>query len=116
MEILIKKLLITIVKKWKKILKDNPIIYKEKLTKKCKKGYYKGSMVADPGNTFHFYRQDPDGTWSHKPGTLPITKLDADKLPIYTPYTSNRDYSTLEMMILLIIQNSVVIIVFQVMN
>ena len=78
----------------KKILKDNPIIYKEKLTKKCKKGYYKGSMVADPGNTFHFYRQDPDGTWSHKPGTLPITKLDADKLPIYTPYTSNRDYST----------------------
>ena len=77
-----------------KILKDNPIIYKEQLTKKCKKGYYKGSMVTDPGNTFHFYRQNPDGTWSHKPGTLPITKLDADDLPIYTPFTSNRDYTT----------------------
>ena len=51
-------------------------------------------MVTDPGNTFHFYRQNPDGTWSHKPGTLPITKLDADDLPIYTPYTSNRDYTT----------------------
>lgn len=75
-----------------KILKDNPVIYKEQLTKKCKKGYYKGSMVADPGNTFHFYRQNKDGTWSHKPGTLPITQLDADDLPIYTPYTSNRDY------------------------
>ena len=44
-----------------KILKDNPVIYKEQLTKKCKKGYYKGSVVTDPGNTFHFYRQDPDG-------------------------------------------------------
>jgi len=78
----------------KKIMDDNPIIYKEQLTKKCKKGYYKGSMVADPGNTFHFYRQNKDGTWSHKPGTLPITQLDADDLPIYTPFTANKDYST----------------------
>ena len=45
-------------------------------------------MVTDPGNTFHFYRQDPDGSWSHKPGTLTNNKSDADKLPIYTPYTS----------------------------
>ena len=50
-------------------------------------------MLTDPGNTFHFYRQNKDGTWSHKPGTLPITKVDADKMPIYTPYTSNNDYS-----------------------
>ena len=42
-----------------KILKDNPIIYKEQLTKKCKKGYYKGSMVTDPGNTFHFIDKTP---------------------------------------------------------
>ena len=76
-----------------KILKDNPTIYKEQLTKKCKKGYYKGVMVTDPGNTFHFYRQNKNGTWSHKPGTLPITQKDADGLPIYTPYTSNNDYS-----------------------
>ena len=76
-----------------KIFKDNPILYKEQLTKKCKKGFYKGAMVADPGNTFHFYRQNPDGTWSHKPGTLPITKKDADKMPIYIPSTANKDYS-----------------------
>ena len=76
-----------------KILKDNPVIYKGHLTKKCKKGHYKGVMVTDPGNTFHFYRQNKDGTWSHKPGTLPITNIDADGLPIYTPYTSNNDYS-----------------------
>jgi competence protein ComGC len=77
----------------KKIKKDNPVIYNEQLTKKCKKGYYKGVMVTDPGNTFHFYRQNKDGTWSHKPGTLPVTNVDADNLPIYTPFTSNNDYS-----------------------
>ena len=77
----------------RKILNDNPTIFKTELLKKCPKKHYKGSMVVDPGNTFHFYRQNKDGTWSHKPGTLPVTKVDADFLPIYTPFTANRDYS-----------------------
>ena len=34
-------------------------------------------MVVDRGNTFHFYRQNKDGTWSHKPGVLPVTNKDA---------------------------------------
>ena len=76
-----------------KILKDNKSIKKTKLIKKCPPNYHKGAMVVDPGNTFHFYRQNNDGTWSHKPGTLPVTNLDADKQPIFTPYTANRDYS-----------------------
>jgi len=76
-----------------KIFSDNPSIKKGQLIKKCPKNTYKGAMVADPGNTFHFYRQNRDGTWSHKPGTLPVTNIDADKLKIYTPYTANRDYS-----------------------
>ena len=50
-------------------------------------------MVVDPGNTFHFIGQNKDGTWSHKPGTLPVTNVDADNLPIYTPFTANRDYA-----------------------
>ena len=76
-----------------KIKNDNPEIKKSELIKKCKKNSFKGAMVVDPGNTFHFYRQNKDGTWSHKPGTLPITNLDSDKLPIYTPFTANRDYA-----------------------
>ena len=77
----------------KKIFNDNSSIKKTKLIKKCPKNHHKGAMVVDPGNTFHFYRQNYDGTWSHKPGTLPVTDLDADKNKIYTPYTANRDYT-----------------------
>jgi hypothetical protein len=77
----------------KKIMNDNPSIKKTQLTDNCSKGHYKGAMVTDPGNTFHFYRQNKDGTWSHKPGTLPISREDANGLPIYSPFTANRDYS-----------------------
>ena len=77
----------------KKILRDNPSIKEGELIKKCPKNTYKGAMVVDPGNTFHFYRQNKNGTWSHKPGTLPVTNVDADKIPIYTPFTANRDYT-----------------------
>ena len=77
----------------KKILNDNPSIIKTELIKKCPERYFKGAMVVDPGNTFHFYRMNKNATWSHKPGTLPVTNLDVDKNPIYTPHTANRDYS-----------------------
>ena len=77
----------------RKIMSDNPIIKKVQLTESCGKDMYKGAMVTDPGSTFHFYRQNKDGTWSHKPGTLPITREDANGLPIYSPYTANRDYT-----------------------
>ena len=76
-----------------KILNDNSSIKKTQLIKKCDKNSFKGAMVVDPGNTFHYYRQNTDGTWSHKPGTLPITDKDADQKTIYTPYTANRDYT-----------------------
>ena len=76
-----------------KILNDNPAIIKTELIKKCPKNYFKGSMVVDPGNTFHFYRLNKNGTWSHKPGTLPVTNTDIDKNPIYTPHTANRNYT-----------------------
>ena len=77
----------------KKILSDNKMLKKIPFTKKCPKNYYKGAMVVDPDHTFHFYRQNPDGTWSHKPGTNPVTNLDQDKKKIFIPHFSNRDYS-----------------------
>ena len=77
----------------KKIMSDNKMLKKVPFTKKCPKNYYKGAMVVDPNHTFHFYRQNPDGTWSHKPGTNPVTNLDQDKKKIYVPHFSNRDYS-----------------------
>ena len=53
-------------------------------------------MVVDPGNTFHFYRQNKDGTWSHKPGILPVDNKDASKRPIAVPHFANRDYTTVD--------------------
>ena len=77
-----------------KILQDNKSIKNSKLLEKCPKNYYKGAMVTDPGNTFHFYRQNKDGTWSHKPGTLPVIDTDSDGKVIYVPHFANRDYSS----------------------
>jgi hypothetical protein len=75
-----------------KILNDNPSIQKSKFDAKCPSGSYKGAMVVDPGNTFHFYRQNADSTWSHKPGVLNVTNTDASGDKIYFPHTANRNY------------------------
>ena len=48
----------------KKVISDNPSITESKYYEKCPPGSYKGSIVVDPGNTYHFYRQNKDGTWS----------------------------------------------------
>lgn len=77
----------------KKIFSDNPTIHKVKFHEKCPKNYYKGSMVVDTNHTFHFYRQNSDGTWSHKPGTQPVTNKDANEKLIYIPHFANRNYT-----------------------
>ena len=56
-------------------------------------GYSKIALVIDPMDDYHFYRQDPDGYWSHKPGSQPVTRLDADGVLIIDPMTCNRDYT-----------------------
>lgn len=93
-----------------KILTDNPSIYPVPFNKKCPSGYYKGAMVVDSGvgigykksstktndknegNTYHFYRQDNDATWSHKPGISPVSNVDASGKLIYIPHFADRDY------------------------
>ena len=77
----------------KRIMADNPDIIKSKFTAKCPDRYYKGAMVVDPGHTFHFYRKKPNGTWSHKPGTLSVTDKDARDSNIYIPHYADRDYT-----------------------
>lgn len=80
----------------RKIQSDNPEVFSSKLLEKCPANYYKGAMVVDPGNTFHFYRQNKDGTWSHKPGILPVNDKDASKRPIAIPHFANRDYTNVD--------------------
>lgn len=70
--------------------------YKCDPDKPCSKGFYKIMLVKAPNpmyQDFHFYRQDKDGTWSHKQGWgYGPTKLDADGKVIIDPRKSNRNF------------------------
>ena len=67
--------------------------------KACGKGLTKIMMVIAPtpgAQDFHFYRQDKDGTWSHKQGWgYGPTKLDASGKIIIDPRKANRNYGRL---------------------
>lgn len=44
-------------------------------TQACPAGTYRVALSVDPSRDFHFYRQDPDGSWSHKIGGDPAHRL-----------------------------------------
>jgi hypothetical protein len=75
-----------------KIMKDNPTLQPVPFNAKCPKNFYKGAYVVDPDNTYHFYRTNKDGSWSHKPGISPISNVDSSKQNIYVPHFANRNY------------------------
>lgn len=75
-----------------RILGDMPWVRKTTFNNKCGKRRSKIALVIDPDNDYHFYRQDRDGFWSHKPGGQPVTNLDAAGKRIYNPELANRDY------------------------
>jgi hypothetical protein len=77
----------------KKVISDNPSIRSARFDEKCPRNSYKGALVVDPNNTFHFYRQNADGKWSHKPGVLEVIDKDASNDPIYFPHLADRNYN-----------------------
>jgi hypothetical protein len=76
----------------KKILADNPSLIPVSFDTKCPANYYKGAMVVHPTNTYHFYRQNKDGTFSHKPGISKVSNVDSSGNPIYIPHFADRNY------------------------
>jgi len=76
----------------KKILKDNPTLIPTDFNAKCPANYYKGAMAVDYENTYHFYRANNDGTYSHKPGISKISNKDASGNLIYVPHFADRNY------------------------
>ncbi|HEY3242736.1 MAG TPA: hypothetical protein VGM03_05220 [Phycisphaerae bacterium] len=46
--------------------------------------------VRPDGRDYHWYRQNADGTWSHKPGQTPARTTDAAGAAIVDPATANR--------------------------
>ena len=61
----------------------------------CPCDYYKVALFLDKTGKkrdYHFYKQNKEGFWSHKPGKTKVTNLDADGKIIKNPINSNRKY------------------------
>ena len=51
-------------------------------------GYRIAFAVTEEFDDFHFYRQNKDGTWSHKIGARAVTNRDSNGNIIYKPSES----------------------------
>jgi hypothetical protein len=60
----------------------------------CPGGCYKVALVIAPGVDFHWYRQDANGDWSHKPGETEATNEDESGNAITDPRTADRGMYT----------------------
>ena len=58
----------------------------------CPSGTYKVALVIDPGTDYHWYRQNADGTWSHKPGGNEVVNIDSAGNLIFDPEEAARTY------------------------
>ena len=76
----------------KRMLKDNPYMYKTTLRKDCKGGDYMGALAVMPGSTYHYYRRDNTGFWSHKDGASAPGLKDAKGEYILDPAKADRRY------------------------
>lgn len=54
---------------------------------------YKVALVIAPGIDYHWYKQDSDGYWSHKPGNGNVAREDSQGRSIINPRTAYRNYS-----------------------
>ena len=61
----------------------------------CPSCTHKVFLVIAPGLDYHWYRQDSDGSWSHKPGWTEATNVDASGSRIWNPETADRDYGAI---------------------
>jgi len=77
----------------KRLEKDSPASYLEKFDNKCLPGFYKIFLAIDPKNDYHWWRQNSDQKWSHKPGSSNVTNLDASNELIDNPVLSNRKFT-----------------------
>ena len=72
---------------------NKAVISRTPFAQRCPDKHYKGALVVDPNNTYHFYRQDSNGQWSHKQGTLRVENKDASGKPIFAPHLSDNNYN-----------------------
>jgi hypothetical protein len=78
----------------RRMKKELPSMYKQTFEKPCNKGFHKAFLAIDNSgnNDYHFYRQDNNGYWSHKPGATDATDVDASGNKIINPTIADRKY------------------------
>ena len=80
---------------YKRLKKDAPGSYLEKFDDSCLPGFYKIFLALDPKNDYHWWRQNKDSYWSHKPGSTNVVDVDASGNKIKNPVKANRNYTSL---------------------
>ena len=78
-----------------RLKKDSPATYIEEFDNKCLPGFYKIFLTLDKENDYHWYRQDNNKYWSHKPGYSDVVNVDANNKKIKNPALASRDYGYL---------------------
>ena len=79
-----------------RLSRDFPSLYLSSFGSKCLEGFHKGfiAYVSKLGDRdYHFYREDKNGLWSHKPGRTNAINIDSDNKLISNPLKANRDYN-----------------------
>jgi hypothetical protein len=74
---------------------DSPGSYVEKFDNGCLPGFYKVFLALDPGNDYHWWKQNSDSFWSHKPGSTNVVNVDAKGQKIMNPLLASRDYESI---------------------
>jgi len=75
-----------------RLKKDAPGSYLEKFDNSCIPGFYKVFLALDPQNDYHWWRQDLNTYWSHKPGSTDVVNVDASGKKITNPLISDRNF------------------------
>ena len=75
-----------------RLKKDSPSSYLEKFDNACLPGFYKIFLALDPKHDYHWWRQNNDKYWSHKPGSSSVTDIDGDGKKIKNPLKSSRNF------------------------
>jgi hypothetical protein len=78
-----------------RLKKDSPGSYLEKFDKACMPGFYKVFLALDVGNDYHWWVQNSNKYWSHKPGSTDVIDVDGDGKRIKNPVKSNRNFGSL---------------------
>ncbi len=76
----------------KRLQKDSPGSYLEKFDNACLPGFYKIFLALDVKNDYHWWVQNKNKYWSHKPGATNVIDIDGSGKKIKNPVLSNRKF------------------------